>query len=183
MEEAIPLLNSVGHHMLQSLAGPVVGWAVDVGFDYVIGAMGDVTGMHSLDRQPAKLTSATRFLLEAMEFGAQVVVGGMVVGALSSYLAAMPLRDADPAMGSVFAILFFASQRRLMLRLRRLGEFVERNFAPKSAIEIKQRDWQRPHPATKLLGSSLGQNTKMDHRVSQQIGVLPPGASSSLAPQ
>lgn len=180
MEDAVPLLNAVGHHMLQSLGGPALGWAVDAGFDLALYSMGDVTGMHSLDKQPAKIASGTRFLLEAMEFGAQVVLGGLVVGGLASYLASMPLRDADPAMGSVFAILFFASQRRLMHRLRRLGEFVEAELRPKNVVEKKQRDWQRPHPTTTLLGPQPGKNNAMDHRISQQIGVLPPGASSAL---
>lgn len=180
MEEAVPLLNSVGHHMLQSLLAPALGWAVDVGFDLVLYSMGDVTGMHSLDKQPAKIASGTRFLLEAMEFSAQIVIGGLLVGTVASYLASMPLRDADPAMGAVFAIFFFGSQRRLMHRLRRLGEFVEAEMRPRGAVEKKQRDWQRPHPTTTLLGPQPGKSQGMDHRISQQVGVLPPGASSAL---
>lgn len=181
MDEAVPLLNSVGHHILQALGGPIVGWAIDYGFDLALYSMGDVTGMHSLDKQPRQIASASRFVLEAMEFAAQVVVGGVAVSALATYLAALPLRDADPAMGGVFLVLFFASQRRLMHRLRRLGEYIERSIlAPRTILEKKNRDWQRPHPATTQV-RQLGRNNAIDGRFAQQVGVLPPGTSSALA--
>lgn len=179
---SIPVLNSISHSMLQLTAIPL-GIVVDWGFDAGLRRLDRLAGT-TLDRQAPSIGNVRRALAESIEVAAQVVTGGLVVGAMGSYLLSLGAEDTDPAGGAIFGIAYFASQRRLQRRLFRLIEFVDREFlAARSAVENKMRDWQRPHPQTEFAhAASFGVNSASDTRLAQQLGVAPPGALGGARP-
>ena len=113
--DVTPILNTLGHSALQLLAALGLGATLDY-------------GAYLLFPAPSQNLTITRWeeaAVEMLEATAQVMVGGMLLGGVYSYLLSLDSNAADPAVGGVFTSLFFSvGQPALAARLSRVATYV-----------------------------------------------------------